>query len=91
MRAIGERMALGWILNCREATRLVSRGLDDPLPRGRGLLLRAHLFWCGPCRNFVRQMRLLRRTMRRYGGAAEFDPDRPCGEDRVRTAAPDRG
>jgi hypothetical protein len=57
---------VGWILDCRDATRLISRDLDAPLPRGRRMLLRVHLFWCDPCRSFVDQMRLLRDAMRTY-------------------------
>jgi hypothetical protein len=57
---------LGKILNCRDATRLISRELDAPLPPWRRLLLRVHLFWCGPCRDFLRQTLFLRDAMRRY-------------------------
>jgi hypothetical protein len=57
---------VGWILDCRDATRLISRELDGPLPRGRRALLRMHLFWCDPCRAFVDQIRLLRSAMRIY-------------------------
>jgi putative zinc finger protein len=57
---------MGWILDCRDATRLISRELEEPLPRGRRLLLRAHLLWCDPCRAFVAQVRLLRAAMQRY-------------------------
>ena len=53
-------------MNCRDATRLISRELDGPLPFWRRLLLRVHLFLCGPCRDFVRQALLLREAMRRY-------------------------
>ena len=58
--------SLGRILNCKDATRLISRELDAPLPLGRRLLLRVHLFWCDACRDFVRQAMLLRDAMRRY-------------------------
>jgi hypothetical protein len=54
------------LLDCRDATRLISRELDGPLPWGRRLRLRLHLFWCGPCRRFLRQALLLRAAMRRY-------------------------
>jgi hypothetical protein len=57
---------VGRFLNCRDATRLISRELDGPLPLGRRLRLRLHLFWCGPCRRFLVQMRALRMAMRRY-------------------------
>ncbi|MEO8674699.1 MAG: zf-HC2 domain-containing protein [Casimicrobiaceae bacterium] len=57
---------MGRILNCRDASRLISRELDAPLPFWRWLLLRVHLFLCGPCRGFLRQALLLREAMRRY-------------------------
>ncbi len=57
---------VGSILNCRDAIRLISRELDGPLPWRRRLLLRMHLFWCGPCRRFLRQVVLLRGAMQRY-------------------------
>jgi len=57
---------VGWILDCRDATRLISRELDGPLPRGRRMLLRAHLFWCDPCRAFLDQLRVLRTAVRIY-------------------------
>lgn len=57
---------MGRLLDCRDATRLISRELDGPLPRGWRLMLRLHLFWCGPCRRFLQQTRLLRAAMRQY-------------------------
>ena len=57
---------MGRILNCKDATRLISRESDGPLPFTRRLLLRAHLFWCDACRDFLRQTLLLREAMRRY-------------------------
>src|SRR5262249_9142023 len=57
---------VGWILNCRDATRLISRELDGPLPWRRRLLLRLHLAWCDPCRAFTDQVTLLGAAMNRY-------------------------
>ena len=57
---------MGKILNCKDATRLISRELDGPLPFGRRLLLRVHLFWCDACQDFLRQMMILRDAIRRY-------------------------
>jgi hypothetical protein len=57
---------LGRILNCRDATQLILRELDDPLPPGRFLLLRLHLLWCDACRRFLRQMLVLNLALRRY-------------------------
>jgi hypothetical protein len=54
------------MLTCKEASRLVSQQLDEPLPFKERLLLRFHLFWCEACTRFVRQAAYLRRAMRRY-------------------------
>jgi len=56
---------VGSILDCRSASRLISRELDGPLPWDRRILLRFHLFWCGPCRRFLRQVVLVRSAIRR--------------------------
>jgi hypothetical protein len=57
---------LGRLLNCKEASRLISQQQDAPLPFGRRLLLRYHLLLCDACRNFQRQTAYLREAMRRY-------------------------
>jgi len=54
------------MLNCKEASQLVSRQLDEPLPLARRLELRLHLLFCDACRRFERQTALLREAMRRY-------------------------
>jgi hypothetical protein len=54
------------MLNCKEASRLLSQRLDAPLPPGRRLALFLHLLFCDACRHFERQTMLLREAMRRY-------------------------
>jgi hypothetical protein len=54
------------LLDCKEASRLISQEQDGPLTLKRRLLLRLHLMWCDACRNFVRQAAFLREAMRRY-------------------------
>ena len=54
------------MLTCKEASHLISQGLDRPLPLHRRLLLRLHLLWCEACRRYDRQARFLREAMRRY-------------------------
>jgi hypothetical protein len=54
------------MLNCKEASQLVSRQLDEPLPLGRRIELRLHLLLCVACRRFEQQAALLREAMRRY-------------------------
>ena len=52
-------------LTCHEASRLLSQGMDAPLPLGQRLRLRLHLLVCDACSNFSRQLRLLRRAIAR--------------------------
>jgi hypothetical protein len=55
------------ILSCKEATRLVSRGLDRELSFGRRVALRAHLAICSGCTNFSRQLAFLRKAVQQIG------------------------
>ena len=53
------------LLNCKEATRLVSQGLDRRLGLAERLALRLHLLICDGCTNFSRQVAFLRRALSR--------------------------
>jgi Putative zinc-finger len=59
------------MLNCREVSRLVSDSLDRKLGWSDWLGMRLHLMICENCRRFSRQLRVLRRILRR--GADEPD------------------
>jgi hypothetical protein len=59
------------MLPCREVSRLVSQGLDRALGLGERVALRLHFVICEGCRNFNRQMRFLRRAMRRLPESAD--------------------
>lgn len=56
---------------CRDIAALVSRGMDEPLPWSRRLLIRLHVGMCRLCRRYEAQLRLIRHGVRQ--GAA---PDR---------------
>ena len=60
------RRALGHLLMCKEATRLISRSQDAELSRFQAWRLRLHLAACDLCTRFDAQMRLLREAARRY-------------------------
>lgn len=49
------------MLNCKNATALVSQGLEQPLPLRQRLALRLHLTICHWCRDYARQIRFLHR------------------------------
>ena len=53
------------MLSCKEATRLVSQGLDRELGFGERVRLRVHLAICDGCTNFSKQMAFLRKAMAR--------------------------
>jgi hypothetical protein len=60
------RKALGHMISCKEASRLVSRKEDAPLTSWQRLALRLHLSVCGACACFERQIRFLRTAMQKY-------------------------
>lgn len=49
------------MLNCKQATRLVSQGLDRKLGLSQRLGLGLHLVICHWCRDYARQLRFLHR------------------------------
>ena len=53
------------MLNCREITERASDFLDASLPWHVRLKVRMHLFMCRFCREYVRQMALVVRTLQR--------------------------
>ena len=54
------------MIDCREASRLISQGADRPLPLGRRLALRLHLLVCDACSNFSKQVEQLRKGVRAF-------------------------
>jgi hypothetical protein len=53
------------MLSCKEASRLVSQGLDRRLGFAERLALRLHLLICDGCTNFSKQVAFLRKAMAR--------------------------
>jgi Putative zinc-finger len=52
------------MLSCKEASRLVSQGLDRNLGFGERVMLRVHLTICDGCTNFKSQVAFLRRAVK---------------------------
>ena len=59
--------------SCREMTRLLSEGMDRPLPLGIRIKMRLHFLICKWCERYKNQLVFLRQALRR-------DPDRFEGE-----------
>lgn len=53
------------MMSCRQASELVSQGLDRKLGAGQRFALGLHLGICRSCARFNRQLELLRRALQR--------------------------
>lgn len=62
------------MLNCREATQLLSEAQDRELGRGEKLSLRFHTLLCRACANFGIQMVVLGDLSRRYAEQDDVIP-----------------
>jgi putative zinc finger protein len=58
------------ILSCKEATRLVSQGLDRKLGFGQRVALRVHLAICDGCTTFSKQAAFIRAAVKQLGSRA---------------------
>ncbi len=79
------------MLSCREASRLVSEGLDHNLPWAQRLSLRLHLMMCRGCSRFRRQIEGLDRFVRRHPDLPErIEPEATLpaeARERIKAAA----
>jgi hypothetical protein len=76
------------MLNCRQATRLISQSLDAKLPWHRRLQMKVHLLYCVWCRRYAAQLKFLRRATRELPAEA-FDatPQKLSSEEKERMNA----
>lgn len=82
------------MLTCKDASRLVSEGLERPLGWRERWALRLHLWLCDNCRRFERQIRFVRRALRQLSRRAETDTHGPAlspdARERIRKAVAER-
>lgn len=60
------------MLNCKQASQLASRSMDEKLPLWKNMALQMHLILCRSCTNFTRQLYFLRKASRRYKTNLDF-------------------
>jgi hypothetical protein len=60
------RKAVGHIISCKDASRLVSRREEAALSPWHRLVLRLHLSVCAACTRFERHISFLRNAMQKY-------------------------
>jgi hypothetical protein len=63
------------MLNCQEATRLISESQERHLSLQEKLTLKMHLMMCTGCKNFSLQVPFLSKAMRAYAKGADEDKD----------------
>ena len=64
------------MLNCHNATQLLSESQDRKLKLGERVSLKMHLAICNGCRNFGKQVHILRKISRSYvkgDGSGDLD------------------
>lgn len=54
------------MLNCKEASELMSQQMDADLPFGKRMSLRVHLMMCHGCSNFLRQIQFLHKAAKHW-------------------------
>ena len=72
------------MLNCHDATQLMSEQQDRRLTLSERLSLRIHLLVCDGCRNFGMQMQSLRRFLRGYARGEDEEVPPPDDADNER-------
>ncbi|GHA10077.1 anti-sigma factor family protein [Oceanisphaera arctica] len=66
------------MLSCHKATRLMSESQERPLSTGEKLSLALHTMMCKGCRNFERQLPVIRSLARAYVAKSDDDTsDKP--------------
>ena len=60
-------------MNCKEASRLISEGLDRDLDLGQRAALRLHLLICTACTRVRAQFAFLHRAAPHYPGPEDHD------------------
>jgi hypothetical protein len=68
-------------LNCREASELMSRRMDEKLSVWERAALRGHLLVCGACRRVKRQLHFLREALRSETRAGHVEPPEQLGPE----------
>ena len=64
-------------LNCKEASRVISLGLDQDMPPAERTALRLHLAVCDACNALKTQFTFLRRALSAYAGRAPAKDETP--------------
>ena len=77
------------MLNCHDATRLMSESQERPLTLAERMTLKLHVSMCSGCRNFKDQMGTLRQMARSFAKREQNASGKECrtAQSREETAA----
>lgn len=64
------------MMNCQQATRLISEAKDRPLGTQEKLALKVHLLMCSGCRNYNRHLNLISSYTKAFVSGADEKADR---------------
>lgn len=59
------------MLNCRQASRLISEAQERPLSLPERISLKMHVMMCSGCKNFSLQVPFLSKAMRAYANGKD--------------------
>ena len=64
-----------YLLNmpCNDVAELISRSLDEELPRSERMAVRLHMMYCSMCRRFRKHVLRLRETMKQISQSHEAE------------------
>ena len=65
------------MLNCEQATALISAAQERPLTLREKMGLRFHIMMCSGCRNFERNVNSMRKAMRQFANGIDDGPNDP--------------
>ena len=75
------------LMTCRDAAPLISRAMDQKLPRQDRAAVGLHLTVCASCRRYRGQLSALRRLLAQFGGPglpSDTSPLSPQAKTRIR-------
>jgi hypothetical protein len=61
------------MMNCQQATRLISESQDRPLSLSEKMALKVHVMMCAGCKNFSLQLPFISQAMRAYAKGKDED------------------
>lgn len=79
-------MPMGWMPDCEKMSELVSASRDCRLPFVTRILMKIHLFMCGPCQEHAHQIDVICRASEHLDEFCETQAEAPTLSDETKAA-----